>query len=489
MNWKQHKHFPTIFGVLVVSTILSTLTLSTLMLFPYDTSRLDNETTGSLTEPPKIILLEKTQNQSVILQNACLETHIHANLTTSHRFIALGNYKSLHSIPLMRQFEFPVILEENDNFPLSNRCEFLDGSFALFKRVEVTNFVHWMHELFLLYQQLEATSDPHHWQVFHLPSERKFHSAADLSYLQLVSLLGAERHYSVFGVIQNMSLLHADEVPPDAPETSHCSCFSELVAGKGGGWSGTPLTIPHKASLNRMVQQIAKSLDLNPANLNRKPHCPQPQILFINRPYGEPRHIVNLDSILNRLKSNGIKNIAVADLNAMSFRQQVQLAMQNISILVAPHGQALWLSYFLPETSGIVEILPHGMTYEAFRQIAFSRGIQHYVQYTVPSLPHTNHTVHPRGISHSKSQFVNRYGFSEEKADSIINKMYDVLHNCTDYYAIASFLGTEFGVDKEVAITMAKVFARDQMILAPSVEEITGLIEESVQQMQQSYCN
>jgi hypothetical protein len=76
------------------------------------------------------------------------------------------------------------------------------------------------------------------------------------------------------------------------------------------------------------------------------------------------RRLENWPEIQRELQRNNVSYQAI-DLGTSrelhSFRRQVQLARcsgRNDSILVAAHGQALWLTHFVPSTTRILEILP-----------------------------------------------------------------------------------------------------------------------------------
>jgi len=112
--------------------------------------------------------------------------------------------------------------------------------------------------------------------------------------------------------------------------------------------------------------------------------CP-PRVTFILRhtnSTNDSRKIVNFDEVEAKLAERGILYQAL-DLSErpdlLTFRGQIRFA-ESLQILVTPHGQALWLTHFMPATSSVVELLPYGFPYSAYTNIAASHGLENYTQ-------------------------------------------------------------------------------------------------------------
>jgi protein O-GlcNAc transferase len=65
------------------------------------------------------------------------------------------------------------------------------------------------------------------------------------------------------------------------------------------------------------------------------------------------------------------------DLAAMDFKTQIQL-IQDTDILVGVHGAGLTHILYLPPRAVVIEIMPLGLQYEGFRNLARLRRLQYF---------------------------------------------------------------------------------------------------------------
>ena len=60
------------------------------------------------------------------------------------------------------------------------------------------------------------------------------------------------------------------------------------------------------------------------------------------------RNVVNSDEVIDELNRRQIP-FHIMELSGLTLRQQVNYASENCSLILAAHGQALWITHFLPE--------------------------------------------------------------------------------------------------------------------------------------------
>ena len=315
---------------------------------------------------------------------------------------------------------------------------------------------------------------------FHIPSLRKFDELADLSYVQFVQLLGVKEQRTVSGIVRNFSDTHVDEM---RGEYSHrITCFPRGIVGvvtkHESLISGShPFKGILRQTFEAFLKQIRRTLDVQPSPT----HCSQTvKAIIITRPKGTAREILNMKHVLVELNKREIP-FELHDLNGMTFRQQVEFATINCSLYVAAHGQAMWLTHFLPETAGVVEILPYGFPYPYYRNIAASHGITNYSQITVdrPWHPATKRMIKVTQ-SYLRRDAI-RNGTAIDNIASELDNVLDLLQP-KSYKPVSQYFISQLGSSQANADVAAKVLAREQPLLV-NVTAVVDAIETQYQRL------
>ena len=397
---------------------------------------------------------------------------------------------SLPALKLMdKQMLVALDEESNSGGVIIERLEHVDNAeYYLMQRHTVNNLFHWLGDGFLLYTYF--FDNGHHPEnhvngtVFHIPSLRRFYNLADLSYVEFVQLMGVPEQRTIHGVVHNISDTHVDEWR--AEDSNRMTCFPHGIVGVvpkkerismgSRVFSGT-LRLSFEAYLTQFRQSLGVR---TPSSL---PHCSQHTALkatIITRSKGSAREIVNMDQVLAELQKRYIP-YELNDLDGRTFRQQVEFATWNCSLYVAAHGQALWLTHFLPKSASVVEILPYGFPYSSYVKIAASHGVTEYTQITVdrPWHPITNRMIQQTQIYLRKDATRN---------DTAIDNIAPLLENALDllqpksFRPVAQYLVSQLGASQGNADIAAKVFTREQPLLV-NVFAVVDAIEAHYQRM------
>jgi hypothetical protein len=281
------------------------------------------------------------------------------------------------------------------------------------------------------------------------------------------------------GVVRNFSDNHADEMGEG--DSDKIVCFSHGTVGVKSRqilYAGSHVFKGLlRQSYEAYLMQFRQSL-----GVQLPPSCSQTQVkaTIITRPKGKTRYIVNMDQVLTELQKRQIP-YELLDLNGMSFRQQVDFATVQCSIYVAAHGQALWLTHFLPETAGVVEILPYGFPYPYYANIAASHGMANYVQVLVdqPWRPASEDMKRAAQSLLRPDAAVNDTII--DNIDPILETILDLLEP-TSYRRVVEYFVSEMGVSQVNAFLTAKVFSKNQPLLV-NVTTVVDAIEAQYQRL------
>lgn len=371
--------------------------------------------------------------------------------------------------------------------------EWLDDEYHLFQRTIVSNLFHWMQVGYGIHSQFFMNSYDKPRRAFHIPSRRKFAGMADLSYVRFVSMLGIEEQRTVYGVVDDLSDKHADEI---LDNKLRFTCFSNAVlgqiyrAGPWNPWNSDHFWNPWRKDLPRLsymayLEQIRSALSLPPPKIA----CPA-QVTIILRHLNstrQSRNIVNFDEVKDELDGRNIDyhflDMALEpDLSTV--RQQIEFS-GNRSILVAAHGQALWLSHFLPNEASVVEILPYGFEYPSYQNIAASHGLFNYTQIEVPR-PWTPAIQEQWG--HIKSEFVSKLHYNETAVEGVLAQLPGLLrpgsNELVERYLISLLGGVS---DVSLLRALAKIFARDQPLWV-NATQLVDVIQYAVSYQTKHNC-
>ena len=407
----------------------------------------------------------------------------------------LAAYQSITSasLPALKLMDKQMLValddESNSGGVIFERLDHVDNAeYYLMQRQTVNNLFHWLGCGFLLYTYF--FDNGHHPEnhvngtVFHIPSLRRFYNLADLSYVEFVQLMGVPEQRTIHGVVHNISDTHVDEWR--AEDSNRMTCFPHGIVGVvpkkerismgSRVFSGT-LRLSFEAYLTQFRQFLGVQTPSTP------PHCSPHTALkatIITRSKGSAREIVNMDQVLAELQKRHIP-YELNDLDGRTFRQQVEFATFNCSLLLAAHGQGLWLTAFLPKTAGVVEILPYGFPYPYYRNIAASHGITNYSQITVdrPWHPATKRMIKVTQ-SYLRRDAI-RNGTAIDNVASELDNVLDLLQP-KSYKPVSQYFVSQLGSSQANADVAAKVLAREQPLLV-NVTAVVDAIETQYQRL------
>ena len=368
--------------------------------------------------------------------------------------------------------------------------EWLEEEYHLVRRTVATNLFHWMQEGYIIHSQFSKMDydDNKPKRIFHIPSRRKFVSLADLTYVQFVHMLGVDEQRTVHGVVEDLSDKHVDEILDDK---LRYTCFANAVLGqipKKSLYLGSyPMKGASRQSYQAYLDQIRSALSVPTPKIV----CPTKVTIILRHLNSEKqsRRIENFDQVEEELQRRNIEydylDLAMEP-NLKTFRQQIEFAGSR-SILMSAHGQALWMSHFLPNEAAVVEILPFGFGYGAYEAIAASHGLFRYTQIEVP---HPWTPAHPEQLQLIKRVLKDQRLHSKNPNNDTVSLETALEHELPallrpgSYKLVAEYLERSLGL---ISSELSKRFAREQPLWV-NVTEVVDTIEDAISYQKEQHC-
>ena len=157
------------------------------------------------------------------------------------------------------------------------------------------------------------------------------------------------------------------------PKRLLCSVAGGIPGAKHRLFSG-------RADAAMFKTYVYQSLGLNVLGLKPHPRYAPRKILVLNSAHTHDsavdsasayanQRIWNAEEVLEAVKATGVPYQVVDSMEGMSFKDTVKL-FATTGILIAPHGDAMAMSVFMPAHSVTVELFPYGIKRNTFRQLA-----------------------------------------------------------------------------------------------------------------------
>ena len=246
-------------------------------------------------------------------------------------------------------------------------------NFSILIKREKSNYNVWhsLMEIFALYMTLDVlqmTPDP--------ATKRPFFSTEDFANSQVVILddLLDGPYFDLWTLFAHQAPIRLQDVS-DATRINLENIIIPLPGAANPFWQGDWEALPCDRS--ELLQTFARRVlefykvdgDLGPEN--------RPLVLtFIDRT--TKRRLIDQGLYIERLRARfPTVDIQVVDFAAMTFPEQLKI-VRHTDILAGVHGAGLTHGMFLAPHSTIVEILPLGLKYKGFRNIANYLGHKYF---------------------------------------------------------------------------------------------------------------
>jgi len=167
-----------------------------------------------------------------------------------------------------------------------------------------------------------------------------------------------------------------------------------LCTPVGGITSAKHRLFTGRADAGMFKTYVYKELGLNVKGIRPHPNYAPRKIVLLKSSHsgGESdvelasQTIHNFEQVLESVRRVGVPYEVLESVEGMSFASTVQL-FASTGILVAPHGDALAMSAFMPAHSVIVELFPFGVKRNTFRQLANYLDIHYLPLYSSKRVP------------------------------------------------------------------------------------------------------
>lgn len=241
----------------------------------------------------------------------------------------------------------------------------------LVKREGEGNLWHCLVEMLSVFLSMDVL------QMSSRPGEdRPYFTEADIANTQVVFLDNRPDgpYAGLWGVFAKKPLRRFNELQPE--ETS----FENVIVPMAGG--GNPLWEHswdiHACDNSPLVQTFARRVLDHYGIEDHQSHRLDPQIIltFIDR--SKTRVLLNHTRFFDEVQATypHVK-VQSIDFANISFAEQLEV-VQHTDILVGVHGAGMAHEIFLTPGSVLVEILPAGVNYKGYRNVAHLAGVSYY---------------------------------------------------------------------------------------------------------------
>jgi protein O-GlcNAc transferase len=265
--------------------------------------------------------------------------------------------------------------EDRENALLCHNASISTRSTILLKREGAGNLWHSLLEIFSLYITMDVLrTTPRNTSE---SSAQPFLSSKDISSTQILLL---DEHpdgpyFDLWKLFAPLPIVRLRELPSNFDSACMKNVIIPLPGGSNPLWQGdwTAGACTHSVLLDVYVERILTLHGIGGPSASHYRDAPTKLILtFIDRK--SSRVLLNAKELFNKVQTRFPNvHMQAIDLAALPFAEQLKI-MQGTDILVGVHGAGLTHSIFLPAESSVVEILPYGLDYRVFRNLAKLRG-------------------------------------------------------------------------------------------------------------------
>ena len=196
---------------------------------------------------------------------------------------------------------------------------------------------------------------------------------------------------ALFGLAAPRAVPHLGELQRAlGPKRLLCSPLGAIPGAKHRLFSG-------RADAAMFKTYVYQQLGLNVLGLKPHPRYAPRKVTILNSAHTHDsaqdnaatyanQRISNADEVLEVVKALGMPYQVVDSVEGMSFKDTVKL-FSTTGILIAPHGDAMAMSVFMPAHSVTVEMFPYGVKRNTFRQLANFLDLHYLPIYSSLRLP------------------------------------------------------------------------------------------------------